>query len=87
METNATPASAVLGALAQINPLIGAAAGLIATVKTIRDSVKAAVPDAENVPSDAELIQRLLTESKLLQSDVATARQWAEELIAKGGGA
>jgi hypothetical protein len=68
--------------LGQINPLIGAAAAIIAAIRAARDAAKAANPTTPEgtLPSDTELISRLLSESGLLKADAQAAQEWLKTL-------
>lgn len=67
----------VAQAIGQINPLLGAAISIIQTVRAIRASavIDPADPDGA-LPSDAELIERFLTEAGLLKAEAHELREW-----------
>lgn len=75
-------AEPILNVVAQINPMIAAAVGIINTVRAIRDAAKAANATTENgtLPTDAELIQTLLAESGLLKAEAREMREWLKTL-------
>jgi len=80
-ETKNTAAS-ILNVIAQINPMIGAAVGILNTVRAIRDAAKAANITNEygTLPTDAELIQMFLTESGMLKAEAKEFREWLARL-------
>ena len=79
-----TASDAFINVIGQINPLIVLAAGIINSVRKIRDAAAAANPaDAENMPTDAELIERLLTESGLLKLEANELREFLKTLLPK----
>jgi len=79
-----TASDAFINVIGQINPLIVLAAGIINSVRKIRDAAAAANPaDADNMPTDAELIERLLTESGLLKLEANELREFLKTLLPK----
>ena len=67
----------IAGAIGAINPLLGAALSIIATIKAIRAAAIAANPGSEaNFPSDDELIAKLATEAGLLKLEAGELLTW-----------
>lgn len=67
--------------VAQINPLVGMAVQAITAAKQIRDAVKAAGPQpGVALPTDAELIQKLVTDAGLGKQEAEALRDWAKTL-------
>lgn len=65
---------------ASINPLLGGVIAAIGFIRAVRDAAKAANPELPEgaFPSDAELIQKLITDSGLLKSEAATLKAWLQ---------
>jgi hypothetical protein len=76
--------ASVAAAVAQLNPIMGSIVTLITTYRAIRDAAKAnnpTDPATQALPDDATLISMLLAESKLLQADAATLKQWLQTQV------
>lgn len=76
-------AETVLKIAAQLNPMIAAAAGLISLVRDVRKAaIEAGVPE-ESMPSDREIIGRLLDEADLLGDEKDVMLTWLATLPRK----
>lgn len=75
-------ATSILNIVSQINPMIGAAVGILNTIRAIRAAAQAANATDENgeLPSDVELIQTLMTESGMLKTEASELKDWLKTL-------
>lgn len=80
--TQENVSTSVLKVMGQINPLIGMAAGILASVRKIRDAVKDANPTAPEgtIPSDAQIIGNLMVQCGFYKADSAELREWLNKL-------
>jgi len=68
--------------LGKINAGAAAAVGIMTTIKAMRDMAKTMFPDAPEgtFPTDAELIQGMVTQAGLLKSESQALIAWLESL-------
>lgn len=68
--------------LNSINSVISIAVQAMNAARMIRDAMRAGNPTAPDgsFPTDQELIQRFLTEAKLLDAEATALREWLKTL-------
>jgi len=79
---NAATATKLATSLGMVDSVMGLAIKAISLARELRDATKAANPTAPDgsIPTDQQLIQKLLTDAQLLDREAAELRVWLKSL-------